>query len=887
MHSVREQNVEIDQILHLHALGLAENSAGRPAAAATKLRRALRMLAQSPPIEAADPADVGAQRAFMRARLLLTLAKSEAELRGVEKGLARLAEADAVAGQFDDAQIRVAIHNQRGLMLLRVGRDEDALAEFDRAETWFGSAPPLEQCNVLLNRGAQRLDRVELALARADLQRCKDLAARHGLVLLAAMATHNLGYLEFLAGNLPLALSSIDDGSEIAQGMPKAAVLLDRARILSEAGLTREADRTLGEARDLSRGDRLYQELAEIEFQLATSAFQSGELELARRHAAAARDRFRRRHNDRWRRRAELLLLQIDLRRGRAPLRVAGLAAELSAGFSAKNQPVSARLAAFIAAEALLDAGCDERAFATAVSAGPAGLADPIAARIHTRYLRARLELRRGNRSLASGEVRRGLDDLADYQAHFGSVDLRTASAIHGLRLAELGLSIAMDTGRPAAVFAAIERGRANSSRMPVVRPSPDEQTAAMLTELRRTVEAQRAAGPAAPALQSLQRRRSSLERRISARGWSLPGARTSPAPVDIDAVQGALQAWDSTMVSFFTVGETMQALVLGPNAAAVHPVGDYREIFTLIQRVRADFDLLAYSHLASGVRASAAASVRRGLERLDERLLRPLGLEQRRVVLTPTASLAAIPWGGLPSRYGVPTTVASSATAWMRALPALNDRFAAPNVTALAGPDLRRSAAEARDVAHLWPGATAVVGAVASRQHFTAAFVRSDLLHLAAHGQHETQNPLFSSLRLADGLLFAYELDALQSAPAHVVLSACDLGLSTVRPGDETLGLTSVLLALGTRSIVSGVARVADEVAHEVMVDYHRRLSNGADSALALAGATAAASTSGVPAPFVCFGSHWSAAPEVAIPTPSGSAEVADPVVVPRVSAV
>jgi hypothetical protein len=48
----------------------------------------------------------------------------------------------------------------------------------------------------------------------------------------------------------------------------------------------------------------------------------------------------------------------------------------------------------------------------------------------------------------------------------------------------------------------------------------------------------------------------------------------------------------------------------------------------------------------------------------------------------------------------------------------------------------------------------------------------------VAAHGSHIRQNPLFSSLELADGPLFAYEIADRRVAP-HVVLSACELGRS------------------------------------------------------------------------------------------------------------
>jgi hypothetical protein len=44
----------------------------------------------------------------------------------------------------------------------------------------------------------------------------------------------------------------------------------------------------------------------------------------------------------------------------------------------------------------------------------------------------------------------------------------------------------------------------------------------------------------------------------------------------------------------------------------------------------------------------------------------------------------------------------------------------------------------------------------------------------------------------------------------------------------------------------------VADDLAAEVMVGYHRRLAAGADSATALADAAAATDR---PVPFVCFG--------------------------------
>ncbi len=126
-------------------------------------------------------------------------------------------------------------------------------------------------------------------------------------------------------------------------------------------------------------------------------------------------------------------------------------------------------------------------------------------------------------------------------------------------------------------------------------------------------------------------------------------------------------------------------------------------------------------------------------------------------------------------------------------------------------------------------------------------------VVHLAAHGTHETDNPLFSSLRLADGPLFAHELDGTDLHGVVVVLSACEVGLSTPRIGGESLGLTSVLLRLGARAVIASVAPLRDDVvAARVMPSLHAELRDGAMPGTALARAVA---DEPEPVPLVCFG--------------------------------
>jgi CHAT domain-containing protein len=121
-------------------------------------------------------------------------------------------------------------------------------------------------------------------------------------------------------------------------------------------------------------------------------------------------------------------------------------------------------------------------------------------------------------------------------------------------------------------------------------------------------------------------------------------------------------------------------------------------------------------------------------------------------------------------------------------------------------------------------------------------------VVHVAAHGHHDTQNVLFSRLELADGPLLAHELQRLATAPGHVVLSACDVGRAVVRAGDELVGFTAALLHAGTASVVASVARIPDEQGPALMAAYHRAIAAGASPARALAALP-------TPTPFVCFG--------------------------------
>ncbi|MEP7020588.1 MAG: hypothetical protein ABI808_08055, partial [Pseudonocardiales bacterium] len=571
----RSAVAHVDVARRLHARGLAANESGQPLRAARLLIRALDLVGH------ADGGEIPDDERTVATQILITLANSEFELYGFDRAMIRLATA-AAAGL---TSLQVSIHNQRGLFLLRVGRPIEALREFDEAATWFTDAPVGERCRVLLNRGAVHLERGVLGSARTDLTQCAELARAAGLAPLAFKALHNLGYLEFLRGDLPLALRLIDDANRLDVDVSRGILLLDQARVLVEAGLARAADRTLADATAIFRRDRLAQDLAEAELERARCALISGDSTAARRLAGRARERFRRRGNERWRRSAELFLIQADLAAGRPAARLVEPALRLRSELKVEGLRLPSRAAGLIAAQAYLSLGDVHAAAAAAASVGPASRDDPITARLHTRHVQAQLDAARGELRSSATQVRSGLTELARYQASFGSIDLQTAAAIHGRRLAEFGLSIALHSRRAAGVFAAAEQARAVSTRLPVVRPPEDSETAALLAELRQTVELLRALTQERAASAPLLRRRRDLERAITARGWTLAGGGGVRPPARLSEVRAGAASADAVMVVFVQALGTMHAVVAGAGRLRLHELGSAAAITEQVRR--------------------------------------------------------------------------------------------------------------------------------------------------------------------------------------------------------------------------------------------------------------------------------------------------------------
>ena len=862
-----------------HRSGLRAGNAGRPADGARLTRAGLAALGWRE-----DGGDVPGQHRALAARLVITLAHLESELGRADYGLALLARAERSA---DPADLGI-VHSQRGLMLMRKGRWADALSQLAAAEPLVGRDPELLS-RVLLNRSVLHLNTGAVRLARNDLRRAVAIAEPAGLSLMAAKATQNLGYCDLLGGDIPAALRRFDLAARTYQQTAPGvlpSLETDRARALLAAGLADDAALALDAAIAAFRRQRRDQHLAEAELTRAQAAQMAGDLTGARRWAGLALRRFRARGNHAWAALAELTRLRADFAVSaqpggrRAQGRIGTEAERLAGRLRAHGLPKDAEQAALLAARAFIVAR--RRDDAVRCLAAAAGRGRPLEVVLLRRLARAELAVADGRTGAALAELRAGLATLHNRRGQLGSLDLQTGTAALGAELAGFGLRLALDRGTARHVFWWLERSRAQAFRIHPVRPPADAEAAAVLAELRqlgfliRTAELS-GDRPDPAHLAS----RAELQRQVRQRSWRADGLGQVIAPAGPGAIATALAESGQALASIAVHDQRMLAVTIDPaGRLRLIRLGDFDAAAEAALRLTADLDALAGRRLPARLEAVIRESIRRQTLVLEAEVMTPLrpALGRAGVVIVPVGALASVPWGMLPGLRGRPVTVCPSASSWLAAWRAAGRVAAADPTRAVtrspvlvAGPGLRHALPEVSQIAAGYPGSRPLVAAAATVDATLRALDGAPLAHLAAHGYHDRENVLFSRLDLADGPLMAYDVQRLSRPPGHVVLSACDVGRTEVRPGDEILGFTAALLHLGTATVISSVSRVDDETALAIMTAYHRALSAGARPAEALARAAGqpspdddAGPDDAGPAglapdealtPFVCFG--------------------------------
>ena len=857
----------------LRALGVAARSRHRIPEALVHLRAAVAAA------ERAGDANLAAEARLSLAGALVLAGKGD-------EAIATLDGASA------SGATSVAVESQRAMVLAMLGRYEEALKAYRQVIPGLRRiGDRVREGRALNNRGLLHMYHGRFALAEADLARAERLMLEIGNPTEAARYCHNRGSAAALKGDLPAALALFEEADRRCRevGVDPGARALSRASALVAAGLFRDSRLVAEDAIEQLRDGGNQQDLAEGLALLADVALLDGDPAASRAAAEEAAALFEQQNRQGWQSLAEAAIARAGLAQGDDHVPLAVLATSAATRLDKMGLADRAIMAHAVAGRLWLAAGNFAKGIDELDRAGSRRRRGSAAERLAAWEAVGVSRLARGDRRGAMAAMRCALAVVNDQQANMAATELRAHIASHAGDAARQGLRLALETRRPSCIWQWMERHRANSLRPLPARPPRDEVLAAQLAALRRLAQEIASCATSGGDPAALLARQSDLERQARERAWQAAGVKATrdmSRPMRLTDLFAALG--QAALVEFADVDGDLHAIVAAGGRCYHHRVAPVQDVRHELGHVRLALRRLAYGGTHAALGSGAEAQLARAVARLDRLFMAPIArlLGSRPVVIVPTGELHATPWAALPTLAGRPVSVAPSARLWLGTTSSEPGPGAPPSKDALeeqalkeqhgarpfsprrphlarqakrrsvviAGPGLAGAAHEASAIGSLYPSAQVLSGDAAEVAAVLAILEGASIAHIAAHASFRADNGLWSSLQLADGVLTVYELEQLRRPPEVVVLSACQSGLSAIRPGDEVMGLVAALLTLGAKSVVASVVPVEDAASEQLMVALHQRLLAGDAPAVALAEAQSVTPGT-VSLSYVCFG--------------------------------
>jgi len=363
--------------------------------------------------------------------------------------------------------------------------------------------------------------------------------------------------------------------------------------------------------------------------------------------------------------------------------------------------------------------------------------------------------------------------------------------------------------------------------------------------------------------VEGLRARARSLEAELRGLSLQLPGLADLSADVRMGALAPGPSAplfWSAisetipdsvAVIEYFIIRDEVMAFIAGRDGLkCCRRLCRLGTVRTLADRLYVQMRRCERQGSLSGShQRNLEASCRRVLRELHRCLIQPLaeflqqpgGGEPLELVVVPHGPLHHLPFHAfcdVKERYlleAFEISYAPSATVW--ALCQQQPRKAIREATLIGSKSesLPSIGEELEALNRLFPSArvlrddAATVEAV--REHATGR----DLLHLACHGTFRNDNALFSALQLGDGWLTASDLLSLELGGTLVTLSACESGRSSVTGGDELIGFSRAALAAGASTVVVSGWRVDDSTTARLMETFYSGLLSGKGRAQAL----------------------------------------------------
>ena len=757
---------------------------------------------------------------------LLTMSSTRLLAGDTEAAIDALEQASRIPGEH----LRAQVEFQRGLILGREGRADEALAACDRALPIFERVGDRYfAAYTRSNRALIRLERGEARSARSDLMAARDAFRAGGHAAPVAWMTHNLGRLAGRLGDVPGALRFFRESEQALRrlNISPYEVQFNRAEVLLQAGLYGEAEEVASEAARSMAERGLELDRAEAVFVKSQAILGQLRYHDAALVAGEATRLLTQQGRVPWALRAELVSMQgariVDNEVADRGLEVARMLASL-------GQVLAAAQAYALVA----------RYDPTAAQAGLDSLAlrqadVPLEHRLTTLEVIARAQIASGDRAGALHATRAAIDLANRHRLLRGAADLRAAVSAQLDSIAQLGLTLRRDGNRPMSVLHWVDRCHDETLRATDMQLDDVPGRGDMLAELRASQQRLRTAD--ADEAPPLLREQARLQRRLVAADRSVGGRTERRAALPRNV---ARHVRDVVLLQYHRHGSRLSCVVVVGGRADVVDLGPLEEIERNVELLRRAIRRLAQSHASGADDERSLLAVRRHASTVEALVVPAFDVARpndggvgRPVVIVPLSHHIGIPWSILPRLWATPVTVAPSLRHWVAQSAEGNKPITA--VALVEGVGLS-GATEIEALAVEWSSVNPVLIREATVAETLGTMSSADLLHLACHGGRRTRDGRFAQLTMADGDLVSFELERLSRTPRVVVLAACEAGLLEPLLGDESAGLATALFGATTATVVAPVVVVPDNsLTSDLFVDFHRLMAKGVAPAAAL----------------------------------------------------
>jgi len=789
-------------------------------------------------------------------------------LMGEEREASRFARrAEPLLEKAGDQAYLAKLHMNRGNIFYQKEDYARALEAYQRASKVFDRAGIRDPnwVSLIMNQAIACTNLGRLPEAKRIFRRTLKYCERLGLEALSARATYNRAFLEALRGNYRSALSDL----ELAGSIFERHDILDmmgatqraRAEIYLDLGMPEEAGKLSRAAAEVFTAQGMPLDACLARMDEAQGLMLSGRVTpaveiLEEAVAFLEKQRIRPRLAG-----ALVRLADAFLKLGR-PGEAARMARRARGVFDRLGMLRGASQARRVIAESWLarrQPGRAERELAPALEAAPRQTTNE---RLKLWSLAGTIARARGHRPEALRRLRRAVTYLEAERRLIPGTVLRAYAFEDRVRIYHDLIALALEAPAPRfdVMFKLVEAARARGfrDRAEMIDNGASQTIVAQRAHLgaltRRLHKAEYGdEGPTDPAeIARLHTQVRRLERQINDQlhraEASRPGGSRWSGAGDPDTIAGCLKA-DETLIEYFLAGDGAFVLALGRGRRTFRTLPHTTsEIARLVKRVRFLIDSMA---LSPSPPADTIGFLQRtaedALRKVHAALMAPIGdlLPQRgRLIIVPHGILHQVPFESFPEGDGyiddrfVISRCPSADWLLRRRRPRSRRRTVLLTGTVTSGPASVSRELEA--VAGFFPADTVRVLRDPRSQEILSAMSDCRLLHLSAHGEFREDNPLFSSINMADGAIFLADLLGSRLSADLVVLSACSSGRVFTGQGDDLSGVAHGFLAAGARQLVAGMWRIHDQATQDLMTAFYRHYTGDArrDAARALTGA-------------------------------------------------